>query len=272
VRLSQLRGDGTIELGRDNSISSHTASARLQLGARFLNPRNGAWEPLLEPWRLQGTAETDALGRQALHVSAADVAQIDLSHAAFRSLVDASHIAATFAAKARPLQAFLADDSGSSGGSSGGGDGGDGGGGGGGGGGGDGGGGGGGALQSPSPSDATTAGGDDKVPCVQREMSVERDQIGFRPWAVRNQTELPLAFLAPGETVARRVAPGAIVSFGEPLHQHGASDEAQVVAARRSAVECTIVCLPYARLHNELCNAGGGDGTEHRADGGGQAG
>ena len=255
MRLSQLRGDGTIELGRDNSISSHTASARLQLGARFLNPRNGAWEPLLEPWRLQGTAETDALGRQALHVSAADVAQIDLSHAAFRSLVDASHIAATFAAKARPLQAFLADDSGSSGGSSGGG-----------------GGGGGGALQSPSPSDATTAGGDDKAPCVQREMSVERDQIGFRPWAVRNQTELPLAFLAPGETVARRVAPGAIVSFGEPLHQHGASDEAQVVAARRSAVECTIVCLPYARLHNELCNAGGGDGTEHRADGGGQAG
>jgi hypothetical protein len=63
-------------------------------------------------------------------------------------------------------------------------------------------------------------------------VSVERDQIGFRPWAVRNQTELPLTFLAPGETVARRVAPGAIVSFGEPLHQHGASDEVQVAGHR----------------------------------------
>ena len=199
MRLSQLGGDATLELGRDNAVSSHTASARLQLGARFLNPRNGAWEPLLEPWRLQANAETGALGGQALSVSATDVAQIDLSHAAFRSLVNASHIAATFAAKARPLQALLAGgSSGSGGGSS--------------------------AIQSPPPSDAATAGDGD--------ISVERDRIGFRPWAVRNQTELPLAFLAPGETVARRVAPGAIVSFGEPLHQHGASDEAQVVERR----------------------------------------
>ena len=250
MRLSQLGGDGTLELGRDNSVSSHTASARLQLGARFLNPRNGAWEPLLEPWRLQATAETDALGRQALHVSATDVAQIDLSHAAFRSLVDASHIAATFAAKARPLQALLAGGSGDSGGGNGGG-------GGGGGGSGSGGGGGSGsvvvggsgALQSPSLSDAVIASEGDKAPCVQREMSVERDRIGFRPWAVRNQTELPLAFLAPGETVARRVAPGAIVSFGEPLHQHGASDEAQV-AGRRANCCWMHDGMPHACVYN----------------------
>jgi len=147
-------------------------------------------------------------------VSATDVAQVDLSHAAFRSLVAASHIAATFAAKARPLQVLLTghggggdgDGSGSGGGSE--------------------------ALQAASPSDAARASDGDTAPSIQREVSVERDQIGFRPWAVRNQTELPLTFLAPGETVARRVAPGAIVSFGEPLHQHGASDEVQVAAHR----------------------------------------
>ena len=150
-------------------------------------------------------------------MSATDVAQVDLSHAAFRSLVAASHIAATFAARARPLQALLA---------------GGGGGGAGGGGGGSGSGGDSEALHAASPSDAARASDGDAAPCIQREVSVERDQIGFRPWAVRNQTELPLTFLAPGETVARRVAPGAIVSFGEPLHQHGASDEVQVAGHR----------------------------------------
>ena len=228
MRLSQLGGDATLELGRNNSVSSHAATARLQLGARFLNPRNGAWEPLLEPWRLQATAEADALGRQKLLVSATDVAQIDISHAAFRSLVDASHIAATFAAKARPLQALLAGGGGSGGGSGGSG----------------GGGGDGGALQSMLPSDATSGngGGGDKAPNVQREMSVEHDRIGFRPWAVRNQTELPLVFLAPGEAAERRVAPGAIVSFGEPLHQHGASDETQVMERR-------VICGMHDRMH-----------------------
>ena len=149
-------------------------------------------------------------------MSATDVAQVDLSHAAFRSLVAASHIAATFAARARPLQALL---TGHGGGCDGGG-------------GGSGSGGGSEALQAASPSDAARASDGDTAPSIQREVSVERDQICFRPWAVRNQTELPLTFLAPGETVARRVAPGAKVSFGEPLHQHGASDEVQVAAHR----------------------------------------
>ena len=134
---------------------------------------------------MQAAAETDALGGQALHVSATDVAQVDLSHAAFRSLVAASHIAATFAARARPLQVLLAGGGGSGSGSGGGSE----------------------ALQAASPSDAARASDGDTPPCIQREVSVERDQIGFRPWAVRNQTELPLTFLAPGETVARRVAP-----------------------------------------------------------------
>ena len=61
---------------------------------------------------------------------------------------------------------------------------------------------------------------EDEDDAVAMALEAQQREIAYRPWAVRNETELLLQLQLPGASQTRLVKPGGLLSFGEADGAH----------------------------------------------------